>query len=104
MSKYHNTKSGGFDSIKERRRWKELQLLQKAGQICGLDRQVRFDLIPAQYEGKKCIYRGVSYYADFTYWENGVFVVEDCKGFRTDVYKLKAKMMYYFHHIKIKET
>jgi len=60
-------------------------------------------LIPAQYENGKCVFRAVNYYADFTYWEKGRFVVEDVKGMKTDVYKLKAKLMYYRHHIKIRE-
>lgn len=104
MSKYGNKKSGGFDSLKELGRYRELQLLERAGKIQGLTRQVRFDLLPAQYDGKKCIFRGVYYVADFTYWQDGKFIVEDCKGFRTEVYKIKAKMMYYFHRIRIKET
>lgn len=103
-NKYHNKKVNGFDSIKEFRRYQELQLLEKAGKIQGLARQVRFDLLPSQYEDKKCIFRGVSYYADFTYWKNHEFVVEDAKGFRTKEYQLKKKMMYYFHHIKIREV
>ena len=49
-NKYHNHKFHGFDSIKEAKRYSELCLLQKAGKISGLDRQVRFELIPAQYE------------------------------------------------------
>lgn len=103
-SKYKNDKINGFDSLKEFKRYHELLLMEKAGKIQGLTRQVRFELLPAQYDGKKCVYRGVSYYADFTYWQNDKFVVEDCKGFKTKDYILKAKMMYYFHHIKIKET
>ena len=61
-------------------------------------------LIPAQYEGKKCIFKATNYYADFTYMRDGKLVVEDVKGFKTKEYQLKKKMMYYFHHIKIKET
>lgn len=104
MSKYHNKKSGGFDSLRERGRYRELQLMERAGKIQGLSRQVRFELLPSQYDEKKCVFRGVSYVADFTYWEDGRFIVEDVKGVKTDVYRIKAKMMYYFHHIRIKET
>lgn len=103
-NKYGNKRSGGFDSLRERGRYKELQLMERAGKIQGLERQVRFGLLPAQYEDGKCIFRSVSYIADFTYWKDGRFIVEDVKGMKTDVYRLKAKMMYYFHHIKIKET
>lgn len=104
-----------FDSRKEYMRWCELCLLQKAGKVTGLQRQVKFVLIPAQYEpdtiGKrggvkrgKLIEREVSYIADFTYTENGKPVVEDSKGFRTADYILKRKMMLYLHGIRIKET
>ena len=104
MNKYYNKKKDGFHSIKEYKRYQELLLLQKAGKICGLDRQVRFELLPSQYDGKKCVYRAANYYADFVYWENGKFIVEDVKGYRTKDYILKAKLMYYMHHIKIRET
>ena len=105
MSKYHNKKINGFDSIKEMTRYGELQLLERAGKIQGLDRQVRFELIPNQYDDNgKCVFRAISYIADFVYWKDSMFVVEDCKGFKTKEYQLKKKMMYYFHRIKIKET
>ena len=104
MSKYGNIKtvtSDGIkhDSIKEANRWCELNLLQRAGVISDLKRQVKFELIPKQ-EGERAVY----YIADFVYIENGKKVVEDTKGCRTEVYKLKKKMMLYFHGIKIKET
>ena len=104
MSKYGNQKWGGFDSKKERLRYQELLLLEKAGKIQGLTRQVRFELIPSQYDGKKCVERACNYIADFTYWKDGEFIVEDCKGFRTKDYIIKRKLMYYFREIRIKET
>ena len=88
-----------FDSVKEYHRWGCLRLLERAGKITDLKRQVKFELIPKQ-EGERACY----YIADFTYMENGELVVEDCKGFKTDVYKLKRKLMLYVHGIKIKET
>lgn len=104
MSKYHNQKKDGFDSLKERKRYYELMLLERAGKINRLERQIRFELIPAQYQNGKCIERRCDYVADFCYWENGKYVVEDCKGFRTDVYKIKRKLMLWRHNIRIKET
>ncbi len=103
-NKYGNIKtvtSDGIkhDSIKEANRWCELKLLERAGMIQDLQRQVKFLLIPKQ-EGERPVY----YIADFTYTENGNKVVEDAKGMRTKEYKLKKKMMLYFHGIKIKET
>lgn len=108
MRKYRNkviTWNGmKFDSQKELNRYGELRLLQRAGKISGLDRQVRFELIPAQYENGKCVFREANYYADFVYWENGKFVVEDVKGVKTPEYILKAKLMFQNYHIKIRET
>ena len=119
-SKYHNRKITvdgiTFDSLKEANRWKELKLLEKAGEITDLQRQVKFKLIPTIREpvcemssqGKfrkgKVIEREVSYIADFVYKnKTGFRVVEDVKGVRTKEYILKRKMMLWFHHIRIQE-
>lgn len=104
VNKYHNKKSNGFDSIRERKRYYELLLLERAGKIQRLKRQVRFELIPAQYKDGKCVERRCDYVADFTYWQDNKFVVEDCKGFKTDVYKIKKKLMLWRYDIRIKET
>lgn len=104
-----------FDSLKEYRRFCELRLLERAGQITNLERQVKFVLIPAQYEpdtiGKRggakrgqLLEREVSYVADFVYTQDKKWIVEDTKGFRTADYILKRKMMLYIHGIRIKET
>jgi hypothetical protein len=104
-----------FDSRKEYLRWCELCLLQKAGKVTDLQRQVKFILIPAQYEpdtiGKrggvkrgKLIERECSYMADFTYIANGKLVVEDVKGFKTPEYRLKKKLLLFLQGIRIKET
>ena len=103
-SKYHSVRSGGFDSKKEAERYGELVLLQRAGVIANLKRQVRFELIPSQYKDGKCIYRSCSYIADFVYEQNGETVVEDTKGFKTPEYIIKKKLMYYIHGILVKET
>ena len=88
-----------FDSVKEYHRWGCLRLLERAGKIKDLKRQVKFELIPKQ-EGE----RACNYIADFTYMENGELIVEDCKGFKTDVYKIKKKLMLMEHGIRIRET
>ena len=88
-----------FDSVKEYHRWGCLRLLERAGKIKYLKRQVKFELIPKQ-EGERACY----YIADFTYMENGELIVEDCKGFKTDVYKIKKKLMLMEHGIRIRET
>lgn len=106
--KYGNRKVtvGGetFDSRREYQRWCELKLLEKAGKIHDLFRQVKFELIPAQYENGKCVERAVNYYADFVYWEGDAMVVEDAKGMRTDAYILKRKLMLHLHGVKIREV
>lgn len=91
--KYHNKRTSGFASKAERNRNQELLLMQKAGVITGLDRQVKFTLVPAQYENGKCVERAVNYYADFTYWKDGKFIIEDVKGVRTPEYIIKRKLM-----------
>lgn len=104
-----------FDSKRECRRYKELEILQQIGAISELRTQVKFVLIPVQREpdtvGKRggiikgdLIEREVSYIADFVYIESGKTVVEDAKGMRTPEYILKRKMMLYFYGIRIKEV
>lgn len=123
-SKYGNRKiitidGQKFDSKKEKQRYDELVLMEKAGLIRNLKRQVPFELLPAVWEDvtiqlktkvkqeRRCIFRTTEYVADFTYEQDGVEVVEDVKAsayFQDSVYKLKKKMMYCIHNIKIKEV
>ena len=118
-SKYHNrniTRDGvTFDSRKEFRRYEELQLLQQAGEIANLRRQVKFVLIPTQREPSqigtrggvkkgKLLERECAYIADFVYTENGKIVVEDTKGLRTKDYIIKRKLMLYVHNIRVREV
>ncbi len=118
-----------FQSKKEGRRYSELKLLQRAGQISDLELQKRYELIPAQYEtietgeyykvGSKkgqpktkevCIEQSLVYIADFVYKENGQTVVEDVKGFRDTSsatyakFVIKRKLMLYIHGIRVKEV
>lgn len=119
-NKYGNKKTGGYDSKAEEKRGKELEMLEAAGEITELHRQVRFDIIPSQYEapggvylrGKnkgtpkrgKLIERGISYYADFVYIDkNGDTIVEDVKGVQTPEYIIKRKLMLYFFGIRVRE-
>lgn len=89
-----------FDSKREFHRWCKLRLLERAGKISGLCRQVSYELIP-KLEGE----RACNYIADFIYYNSeGKLVVEDCKGCRTDVYKIKKKLMLWVHGIRIYET
>ena len=122
--KYNNSKvqtADGkiFDSVKEYKRYLHLCTLQNAGVISELDRQVKFELIPSQWEvverygrhgqrlkdGKKCVEAAINYIADFTYKDkDGNLIVEDVKGVKDDKYVIKRKLMLYLKGIKILET
>lgn len=119
MSKYHNVKTRRdgltFDSKKEHKRYNELLLLQQAGEIKNLRRQVKFVLIPTQREPNiigtrggvkkgKLLERECAYIADFVYIQNGKIVVEDTKGVRTKDYIIKRKLMLYTQGIRIREV
>ena len=84
-----------FDSQKECDRYKELKILEAIGDICNLLLQVRYELIPScsKQDGMPA-QKAVYYIADFVYRE-GIHktVIEDCKGFKTPIYKLKKKIM-----------
>ena len=88
-----------FDSRKEYNRYCNLRLLERAGKIQHLQRQVKYELVPKQDGERAC-----SYIADFVYLQDGNLVVEDCKGFRTEGYRIKRKLMLWVHGIKLKET
>lgn len=100
-SKYRNVKTTvdgqTFDSAKEARRYTELKMLEKAGTIRGLRRQVVFDL---EANGTLVC----RYVADFLYHHGESEIVEDVKGVRTDVYRLKKKLMKACYGIEILET
>lgn len=108
MSKYGNKKFKAdgilWDSKKEFARWCELRILEKGKVISDLQRQKEFELIPKQRDSQGKAIRAVKYKADFVYIENNKLIVEDCKGFKTEVYKLKKKLMLYVHGIEIRET
>ena len=108
-SKYHNKKviyNGiKFDSKKEMQRYKNLELLESTNYICSLELQKKF-LLQEGYtnaEGKKI--RPIYYIADFYYYDyiDNKWVVEDVKGVRTDVYKLKKKLFEYKYNLTIDE-
>lgn len=137
LNKFTEVDGIKFSSKKEANRYSELKMMENAGIITDLKLQVKFVLIPAQYEESteilklgsnrgivdkectcsnktkkidyvkrksRCVERECSYIADFTYYdENNNFIVEDTKGMRTDVYKIKRKLMLYIHGIKIRE-
>lgn len=123
QTKYHSKKAYYktlvFDSKKERDRYVYLCLLERAGEIHNLRRQVKFLLIPTQAEyyerysektgkrlkdGVRVLERECNYIADFVYEQDGKTIVEDTKGFKTPDYIIKKKLMLYIHKIQIKEV
>ena len=113
-----------FDSQKEFYRWCELRLMERAGKISDLHRQVTYELIPTQREKNTEVYKAgpqkglpkpgaviekpCKYVADFVYRdEHGNEVVEDTKGYKKgaayDFFVIKRKLMLWVHGIKVKE-
>ena len=103
IDRVHKTKYGnertadGFDSKREARRYRDLCLREKANEISELHRQVPFRI--DINDEHVCTYK-----ADFTYLEGGALIVEDTKGYRTPVYRLKKKLMKAVHGIEISEV
>lgn len=99
--KYRNKKTEVdgiiFDSKAESRRYCELKLLEKAGEITDLKLQPRFDCFIN--EKKIC-----AYFADFEYYIGEKRIVEDVKGFKTQVYRLKKKMVEALFEVQINEV
>lgn len=110
MSKYNNRKvrccGETFDSMLECERYKYLKALEQQKVISNLQRQVKYVLLPSQKDSKtqKTIEREITYLADFVYEKGSQTIIEDVKGLRTDVYKIKRKLMLYFHGIRVKEV
>lgn len=108
-SKYNNQPqvvgAEKYRSKKEMHRHAELKLLEAAGAISGLKREVVHILIkPVRIQGR--LRPAIRYVSDFQYDDalTGKHIVEDCKGWRTDVYRLKRHMMAAIHGIEILET
>ncbi len=110
QNKYNNRKvrcwGETFDSMLECERYKYLKALEQQKVISNLQRQVKYVLLPSQKDSKtqKTIEREITYLADFVYEKGSQTIVEDVKGMKTDVYKIKRKLMLYFHGIRIKEV
>lgn len=100
-SKYHNEKityqGETFDSKKEFEYYLLLKDREKRGEIKELKRQVTFEIQPGfiMPDGKKI--RPITYLADFVYTDAKTLErkVIDVKGFRTEVYNLKKKLLAY---------
>lgn len=95
-----------YRSQREARRHQELLLLQKAGQIAGLVREVPFVLAPGvKIEGEARKRPALRYVADFVYsTADGKIVVEDAKGMQTPVYRIKKHLLATVHNISVVES
>ena len=94
-----------FDSIAEYKRYLELRMLERCGEISELKRQVAFVLAPAfKFDAASRTKPAIRYIADFVYFEKGKQVVEDVKVVETDVFRLKYHSMATVHGIQVKLT
>lgn len=110
--KYRNEKTVidgiTFDSKREAGRYQELKALASRNLIEHLQHQVPFELAPAvkfSSEGRKK--PALRYVADFAYWLDGKFVVEDVKSPATAkaaAYRIKRHLMLSVHGIEVKEV
>ena len=103
VSKYNNVattiKGIKFMSKKEANRYQDLRLLEQANEISNLRLQVKY----------KCFVNDMlvcTYIADFVYFDNATQkeVVEDVKGCKTAIYRLKKKLVLACLCIDILET
>lgn len=94
--KYHNkkikTEDGTFDSKYEYEEWCRLKLLERSGAIHNLMRQIPYVLIPTIRTSAGTL-KQISYYADFVYEENGIVCMVDTKGYETEIFKIKKRLL-----------
>ncbi len=84
--------------------WMQLRMMERAGQISNLRRQVSYKLfcgdVPIRYDaGRQAVYT-----ADFVYSENGKETVEEWKGFDDPTSKLRRAIFSAMTGIKVKVT
>ena len=105
MSKYKNQKTQVYgiwmDSKKEAERLMALMDMEVRGEIHGLKNHVEdkdeltFVLQEGFTDRKGKKYRPITYTADFSYYKNGHHIVEDVKGVKTQVFRIKEKLFRY---------
>ena len=85
-----------FDSYGEARYWQILRLRERAGEIYGLERQKRYDII---VNGQKIGF----YKADFAFYDKREerFRVQDFKGVVTREFNRTKKLIKAIHNIEI---
>ena len=107
--KYRNVPVNGFDSKAESRRYDQLLLLKAAGEVCDIQRQVPYELVPTQKGADgRTLERKITYFADFVItYADGQIVVEDVKSpitRKSHDYVIKRKLMLWRHGIRILEV
>jgi hypothetical protein len=85
-----------FDSLAEAKRYGQLRTLETGGAISDLRVKTRYPLV---VNGQECGY----YEDDFNYMDRGARIVEDVKGMRTDLYRLKRRLVKAIYGIDIVE-
>lgn len=98
MPKYGNRKTVvdgiTFDSLREAARWGELRMLERAGHISQLKRQVIYELAPSvKFSGTRRAKPALRYIVDFTYREGDALIAEDVKGMQTKEFQIKRHLM-----------
>lgn len=91
-----------FDSKAEAERYEQLRRQELCGFIHDLERQKKYVLCKGRWDNGRLF--SISYIADFVYVMDGKTVVEDVKGYKTDVYELKKKLMKAVYGIEISEV
>jgi len=95
-----------FDSKREAERWSQLCLLQRAGRISDLRRQVAYVLAPSvKFAGARAAKPAIRFIADFEYVENGARIVEDVKSAPTaklPAFQMKRHLMKSIHNIDVR--
>lgn len=78
-----------FDSAFELKCWQYLEQLVEEDKITNLNRQVKFELLPAN-----CMYRALNYVADFTFYVGNDYIVADAKGMVLPEFRIKQKIFF----------
>ena len=85
-----------FDSAFELKCWQYLEQLVKEDKITNLNRQIKFELLPAN-----SVYRALNYIADFTFNVGDKYIVADAKGLVLPEFRLKQKIFFNRYKIEI---
>lgn len=109
MPKYHNKKTVvdgiTFDSKREAARWHELKLLERAGHIRDLERQVSFELAPGvRFADKKRAQPPLRLIVDFRYLDLRycTVVLEDVKGVITTAFTIKRHLLKAYRGLEVR--